>query len=236
MSDVLEVGGPLSIAGGAMLYLPGRVAPPGDWLFNPDNEDLAAQPVQAGGRQSSWYVSGTFGRGVLRHYRRGGMVARISKDRYIWTGQWRTRSFAEFKVLVQLREHGLLVPTPLGAAYWVDGATYRAALLVERIEDAVPLALQLEVAQPDAVAQAILALHDAGAWHADLNAYNILLDGKQRVWLIDFDRARLITPTPAQRRLNLTRLRRSLIKVAGETGRAYWQRIEQAYKQQSLHR
>ncbi len=233
MSDILEIGGPLTIDGGAMLYLPGRVSRPGAWLFDPADSSLAAEPVQSGGRQSSWFVSGDFGEAVLRHYRRGGMAARVSKDRYIWTGPWHTRSFAEFKILVRLREHGLLVPTPYAAAYWLDGATYRAALLVERIKEATPLASLLDSAPPEAVAASILALHEAGAWHADLNAYNILLDARQRVWLIDFDRARSIKPTPAQRRLNLVRLRRSLVKLAGDKGRAFWMQVDQAYTQQS---
>ena len=37
----------------------------------------------------------------------------------------------------------------------------------------------------------IRRFHDFGVIHADLNARNILVDGRQRVFLIDFDRARI---------------------------------------------
>ncbi|OWT56289.1 hypothetical protein CEY11_19750 [Candidimonas nitroreducens] len=73
-------------------------------------------------------------------------------------------------------------------------------------------------------------MHQAGVWHADLNAYNILLDRQGAAWLIDFDRGRRGKLTPRQRRDNLLRLRRSLLKVAGEPGLAYWQGLEQAYR------
>jgi len=216
------------LAGGALRFAPDCVSEPGPWLFDPASPALHAQPVKQGGRQSAWYVSGEFGQAVLRHYRRGGLVARLSRDRYIWTGARRTRSFAEFDVLAFLRGRGLNVPEPIAAAYWRAGLAYRAALLTRRIPDVRTLAEAL-AAEP-AVAQAIFAMHEAGVWHADLNAYNILLDGSGQAWLIDFDRARRMAPSPARRRANLLRLRRSLAKVAGQAGLDCWQRIELAYR------
>ena len=38
---------------------------------------------------------------VLRHYRRGGFIARISQDRYWWSGEDRVRSFAEWRLLAR---------------------------------------------------------------------------------------------------------------------------------------
>ena len=58
----------------------------------------------------------------------------------------------------------------------------------------------------------IREFHDVGLFHADLQIRNILV-ADESVYLIDFDRARLIEElTPRQRWKNLLRLRRSLEK------------------------
>src|SRR5690606_17950231 len=125
---------------------------------------------------------------------------------------------------------GLSVPAPLAAAYWRHGLTYRAAIIVERIPDVRPLAHLLDEPVWDAAAGAIAAMHGAGVWHADLNAFNILLDRQGRAWLIDFDRGTAGGVSARQRRSNLLRLRRSLEKVGGERGRALWDRLDGAYR------
>ena len=48
--------------------------------------------------------------------------------------------------------------------------------------------------------------------HADLNAYNLQVDGQDRLWLLDFDRGRLSSAGP-WRQQNIARLHRSLLKV-----------------------
>lgn len=220
----------LALPGGAMRYDPGRLAHPGGSVFDPEAAANAAVPVGEGGRQAAWYTQGEFGAGVLRHYRRGGMAARVSRDRYIWAGAGRSRSYAEFELLRYLRLRGLPVPAPLAAAYWRSGPTYRAAILVERLPQVVALASALEPSSQPVVAAAIHAMHEAQVWHADLNAYNILLDAQGKAWLIDFDRGRKGVVAPRQRQANLLRLRRSLAKVAGERGLRYWLGLEQAYR------
>src|SRR5690606_2432801 len=74
----------LRMAGGALRYDGALVAEPGEWLFDAGDERLYAKPVGAGGRQAAWFVQGDFGRAVLRRYRRGGLVARLIADRYLW--------------------------------------------------------------------------------------------------------------------------------------------------------
>ena len=54
---------------------------------------------------------------VLRHYRRGGLIARISADRYLWRGADRTRSFQEWQLLYLMHRAGLPVPQPVAAGY-----------------------------------------------------------------------------------------------------------------------
>lgn len=217
----------LSFESGAMCFDPRRISAPVETLFDPETPSLGAVSVKVGGRQSAWFVSGSFGHAVLRHYRRGGLAARVSQRSYVWIGESSTRSFAEFRILQYLEGRGLRVPAPLAAAYWRSGLTYQAAILIERIPRVSTLTELL--AQPQAVAQAIFAMHEAGVWHADLNAYNILLDESGHVWLIDFDRARRTQMSAKLRQSNLLRLRRSLLKVAGTPGLHLWRQIEQAY-------
>ena len=216
--------------GGAMRFAPDRVLLPTAALFDPATPGLGAVPVSVGGRQAAWYVqSQGLGAAVLRHYRRGGLIARLSRENYLWTGARRTRSFAEFDLMQFMAVQGLPVPRPLAAAYWRSGAVYRAALLTECIPQARALAKVLNTCDPQQVANAIYAMHEAGVWHADLNAFNILLDQTDKVWLIDFDRGRKRVMGRALRTDNLQRLRRSLLKVAGTAGEQYWIAVNQAY-------
>jgi 3-deoxy-D-manno-octulosonic acid kinase len=89
---------------------------------------------------------------------------------------------------------------------------------MQRIADAKPLssilaAAALSEASWRAIGATLVRLHRAGVDHADLNAHNILLDGRGAVSVIDFDRGRLRERgTWASR--NLRRLHRSLAKVS----------------------
>ncbi|GAB3103120.1 3-deoxy-D-manno-octulosonic acid kinase [Bordetella tumbae] len=208
-----------------------RLGVPDPRLLDPAFYGGRARPVDAGGRQAAWFVEGDSWQGVLRGYRRGGLVAKVSRDAYFWQGEARTRSFREYRLLAMMRERGLSVPAPLAAAYWRHGLTYRAAIIVERIPDVRPLAHLLDEPVWDAVATAIAAMHRLGVWHADLNAFNILLDARGQAWLIDFDRGTAGGVSAQRRRANLLRLRRSLEKVGGERGVALWERVDRAYRE-----
>ncbi|HLR13097.1 MAG TPA: 3-deoxy-D-manno-octulosonic acid kinase [Burkholderiaceae bacterium] len=218
-------------ANGRILYDASRVLAPSDSLFLPDTYPHAC-PVSEAGRGAAWFVSLDSTDAVLRHYRRGGLIARLSRDRYVWTGVAATRSFVEYRALVHLHEQGCRVPRPLAATWWRHGLTYQAAILVERLRDVQSLSRYVNrgsalpaPAVARAVCQAIHAMHEAGVWHADLNAHNILIDPSGHVWLIDFDRAKIGAVSRRQRGNNLQRLRRSLIKVAGERGVSFYNLI-----------
>jgi 3-deoxy-D-manno-octulosonic acid kinase len=84
-----------------------------------------------------------------------------------------------------------------------------------------------------AVGSTVARLHRAGVDHADLNAHNILLDGKGAVSVIDFDRGRLRAPGAWTSR-NLRRLQRSLDKISrampsGRYSAADWQSFMAGY-------
>jgi 3-deoxy-D-manno-octulosonic acid kinase len=153
------------------------------------------QEVTAG-RGSAWFIVSGGRQWALRHYRRGGFIARLSPDRYVWAGESRVRAFAEWLLLDLMRERGLPVPRPVAARYQRAGLLYRCDLITERIVDAQPLSSALAAGALAesawrAVGAAVARLHQAGVDHADLNAHNILLEAGGAVSVIDFDRGRL---------------------------------------------
>jgi len=152
-----------------------------------------------GGRGAAWFIAATPHQWVLRHYRRGGFIARLSTDRYLWTGEEHVRAFAEWRLLAELTRRGLPVPKPIAARYQREGILYRCDLITQRISDARPLSAVLSLAPVQErtwrdIGAAVARLHAAGADHADLNAHNILVDGGGAVSVIDFDRGRLRAP------------------------------------------
>jgi 3-deoxy-D-manno-octulosonic acid kinase len=187
-------------------------------LFDPDywqgQKQLTA--VQ-GGRGAAWFV-GPAGHWVLRHYRRGGLIARISRDLYWWNGEQAVRSFAEWQLLEILFAKGLPVPQPVAAHYRRFGLAYRCDLITQRLPNTRSLTRSLQTAALGEdiwrkIASVVAQLHRHGADHADLNAHNILLDDKDEVSVVDFDRGRLRTAGSWQQH-NLQRLHRSLLKVS----------------------
>ncbi|HET7313013.1 MAG TPA: 3-deoxy-D-manno-octulosonic acid kinase [Salinisphaera sp.] len=178
---------------------------------------------EATGRGAAYFLrAGANQDWVLRHYRRGGILAHLNRDHYFWTGALRTRPLREFRLLDVLHRRGLKVPRPIAAqAVRRRGAWYRADLIIEAIPDTETLADRLTrqalcTADWRRLGRAIAALHDAGVWHADLNARNILVADSGRAFhIIDFDRARF-RPAGRWRQANLARLRRSLDKFASQ--------------------
>lgn len=216
-----EVDGPA-----AVLFDPERTRQPFPGMFEAEHWGTAAVPVSAGGRGAAWFIETGDARWVLRRYRRGGLAARISTARYLWLGESATRSFAEFRLLRHLAGLGLPVPVPVAAYYSRRGISYCAALLMERLPDATPLADRLGAGVPAdiwaSVGRTLADFHRAGVDHADLNANNILVSKAGRVSVIDFDRSRLRAVPGRWQEGNMARLRRSLEKIGGVQTDAPW--------------
>jgi len=188
-----------------------------DW-FVPDWWGINAEPVSAGGRGSAWFLHSPLGDAVLRQYRRGGFVARLSESSYFFTGYEKSRSFAEFRLLQALRLKALPVPEPLAAMVERVGLVrYKAWIILRRLAESVPLPEASNVAEPELwseVGRVLRRFHDAGLNHVDLNCDNILVapDG---IYLIDFDRCELRENASAAagwKVANINRLRRSVKK------------------------
>jgi 3-deoxy-D-manno-octulosonic acid kinase len=226
--------------GGTILYDSSRAsnASPG-WLDASWWAERGAVSEAEGGRGSAYLIEADGRSLVLRHYRRGGFIARFCTDRYFWRGADRTRSFHEWHLLYQMHRAGLPVPRPIAAGYRRHGATYSADLLVRRIPAVRSLAAALGQAPVSlgvwvAIGRCLRNFHVRGVYHADLNAHNILLgEDEGEVWLIDFDRGALRTPgwwSDA----NLVRLQRSLQKISATLGgerfsAADWQALVHSY-------
>jgi len=211
--------------------------------FVPDHWGSSLVPVGTGGRGGAWFLHCDGEDIVLRHYYRGGLVARLSKRRYIFTGFERSRSFREFRILAQLLELNLPVPEPVGAiAERVGTFRYQAAILVRRIPGAVAM-LEHEAIAGDPiwrqVGETIGRFHAEGLDHVDLNCDNILVSARG-VYLIDFDRCKLRgirsgSGMARWQKRNLSRLKRSLEKrlddLPGETLALRWQTLLSGYEQ-----
>ncbi|WP_250094201.1 3-deoxy-D-manno-octulosonic acid kinase [Marinobacter sp. ATCH36] len=209
--------------------------------FSPDFWGDKAKPVTSGGRGGAWFIDSEPSGMVLRHYRRGGLMARLAEKTYLFTGFDQARSLAEFRLLSQLRSRDLPVPEAVAAIAWRYRLFwYQAAILVKRIPGAVTFSDSTRVSDGSLWAQlgqVIRRFHDNGLDHVDLNCDNILVTDDQ-IYLIDFDRCKLVPESnneadPAWKQRNLERLHRSVNKRCPQIPPAQretlWQQLLQAY-------
>lgn len=212
------VPGRLRVGANHILYDETAIPAPGPEFFDPAHwRRVGAVRGVAEGRGAACIFGWRGADYVLRHYRRGGWMARLSDDRYAWTGLERTRAWREWQLLAWMYARGLPVPRPVAARVFRNGPFYAADLVTLRLPRVWPLAeLLMRWPLPDAswqeVGAAVARLHAAGVRHADLNARNILLDDAGAVFLIDFDKAERRSRGDAWQKANLARLRRSLDK------------------------
>ncbi|WP_181919315.1 3-deoxy-D-manno-octulosonic acid kinase [Alkalilimnicola ehrlichii] len=149
----------------------------------------------------------------------GGTIGRLIRDSYFWVGINKSRPMQEWALLNQLHSEGFPVPQPAAVNIRRFGMTYRANIITLELPNTETLADRLIQAPlaPEIwqrIGTTIGKFHLAGAYHADLNARNILVDDYNRIYLIDWDRGRLRSSPSAWRWKNVKRLQRSLRKIA----------------------
>lgn len=200
-------------------------------LFDPDWFAVHGLLVgRARGRGTSFFLRYERQQWVLRHYRRGGWAARLLNDQFIGWDLNRSRSWVEWRLLAFLYAKGFPVPRPVAAGVRKSYGYYRCDLITQKIVNTRTLADLLQhdplplIVWGD-IGACLRRFHEAGVYHPDLNANNILLDDKRKVYLIDFDRGRLRRDGP-WRQDNIRRLERSLYKIAGNSAAFYF---EEAY-------
>lgn len=196
------------------------------------------------GRGPLYAVPADGERWVVRHYRRGGAVARWLGDRYLRLGT--PRPLRELRASLELTRRGIATPAVAAIVLYPAGVLYRADIATVRVAGASDLAEILfrpgETPGEDRLLACLAAgdllrrLAERGVIHADLNAKNILLQWTERpprVHLLDLDRCRFVARgSPVQRERMRRRLLRSLRKWEAKSGRRLqareWEALERA--------
>ena len=190
-----------------------------EWFDPASWSDAPTAPGYSGGRGATLFIHCEGQDWVLRHYHRGGTVARFANDGFIWLGQDRTRSFAEWRVLAWIREAKLPGPRPVAARCPRRGILYSADLITVRIPDVMPLSTRLAQNPLDIgiwhrVGECVGRFHAARVCHADLTAHNLQISSHDEIFLLDFDRGRIMAGNGTWQGRNLERLHRSLTKIS----------------------
>ena len=194
---------------------------------------LHAEPVKgslrSAGRGNTMFVGNVPRQFVLRHYVRGGLIGKLVRDTYVWTGEESTRPFLEWRMLAKMADKGLRVPRPAAARYRRKGPFYTADIITVRIPNVVSLSEYISGDAPaegfwQALGTAVHGFHEHGVCHADMNAYNLQIDNDGDLWMLDFDRGRLLSPGPWQQR-TLERLHRSLKKIVSLDPRLHFRQL-----------
>ena len=162
-----------------------------------------------GGRGSvSYHRIDDLGPVVVKHYKRGGLWGRLVRRRYLKWGKYRSQ--LEYELLQKVRDLGINVPEPL--VYASRGRLlYRAWLVTREIKSPLSLArLSLDDEKRTrrvmaSVIDQILKLIDNRIMHVDLHPGNVVVDGQDRVYLLDFDKGKIYQG-------NKTRLRNRYVK------------------------
>ncbi|NDC38765.1 MAG: hypothetical protein EBZ48_12055 [Proteobacteria bacterium] len=156
------------------------------------------------------------GKVVVKRYMRGGVLRYLVRKTYLRVGP--TRAEKEFLILEQVRSLGVHAPEPL--MYISRGRLWYDAWLVTReIESPINFA-ELSVRSEsevfrytDEIVRQISILIRNNIFHVDLHPGNVVLDHTGKVYLIDFDKARVFGgPRNALRDAYLVRWRRAVIK------------------------
>jgi len=179
------------------------------------------ESTAAAGRGNTFFLTVDDQALVLRHFRRGGVIRKITDRRYIYTGLLRTRALREFDILHALSQKELPVPRPYAAQIVRFGFQYEASIVTSRLpgQTFAERLLSDQVSEKlwREIGLTIAQFHNHAVYHADLNAHNIIVSENDGVSLIDFDRACFRTLPDREATgwclANIVRLERSIRKV-----------------------
>jgi 3-deoxy-D-manno-octulosonic acid kinase len=129
---------------------------------------------------------------VIKYYRRGGAIRYLIKKRYLKCGK--TRCQIEYELLQKVRSLGINAPEPIAFAYQ-GRLFYKCWLVTREIEDHQTL-VQISRSNEEqarmlmkAIIKQVSMLIKNKILHADLHPGNVIVDNKNQVYLLDFDKA-----------------------------------------------
>ncbi len=163
----------------------------------------------------------------IRHYYRGGYAYKIFYDKFWRWSESSERSIQEYDLLLQMKQMGLPVPTPIVARVVKSGLFVRNDIVTQEIPGArnigkVLLQRRLTDQEIVKIGEAIGQMFRAGIYHSDLNINNILLDGADNPWIVDFDKCSMTSITGKKAMEMINRLKRSFEKECSEHPEMQW--------------
>jgi 3-deoxy-D-manno-octulosonic acid kinase len=199
----------------------------------------ATAPGYSGGRGPTLFIHHQGDDWVLRHYHRGGKIGQFLKDGFLFLGRDNSRPMREYDLLDCMYKLGLPSPQPVAARYVRHGLYYTADLITRQLSDVVPLSTRL-MAGPLSenvwarIGECVGQFHAASVFHADLTAHNLQISGTDKVYLLDFDRGRRMPGPGGWQQSNLSRLKRSFLKISEEEailfGSIQWDQLMAGYE------
>jgi 3-deoxy-D-manno-octulosonic acid kinase len=153
---------------------------------------------------------------VIKHYRRGGLLRYFIKQRYLKLGK--TRAQIEFELLQVVRNLGINAPEPVAYAHR-SGIFYQAWLVSRAIKDPRSLALlslkdeeKAHMVMESVIGQISLLIQN-DILHVDLHPGNIVVDGADQIYIVDFDKGQIYHGSRKKlRNRYLTRWQRAVTK------------------------
>lgn len=138
------------------------------------------------GRGAAYRMRMKGGDWLVRHYRRGGAIARVLTDEYLRAGE--PRPLRELHASIRARARGVDTPEVFAAIAYLSGPLYRADLATRFVPGSRDLAAvvlgddqagaETRIAAWHAAGVLLRSAFDSGVEHADLNLRNILIEGE----------------------------------------------------------
>lgn len=154
---------------------------------------------------------------VLRQYRRGGFLGKFVKNTFFVFDTFQHRAFDEFRMLLNMLNMGLPVPTPAVAREIKTPFGIKQDIVIQRLSGYKDLSyfIKERLLTDDelvSIGKTIKRFFDNNILHTDLNIRNILLNESGAVYIIDFDKCYIKTMQKDDKEKIINRLLRSFIK------------------------
>ena len=133
---------------------------------------------------------------AVKFYHRGGIIRHFNKKRYLKYGK--TRGQIEYELLHKVRSFGISAPEPIAFAYR-GHLFYQAWLVTREIKEHQTLAQislsnenQASVLMKEVVKQVSMLIKN-NILHVDLHPGNIIVDKRNQIYLLDFDKGSIFS-------------------------------------------